>query len=435
MTPPISATADGFPDTAPGALPPSRTSLPSDAPPAASPFITASSEGLRRGEIGVMPVRFIGSGSEYFRIWIVNLLLTIVTLGLYYPFAKARRLRYFHSHTEVGGHPLGFHGNPWVMFRGFLLIAALLVASQVTDIIQPGLGVLALLVLAVLWPVLWRSSLRFRMANTSWRGLRGQFDGSIGGAYFSQWPSLSLAGSFVALGMAAGFAARPGNSGAMAWLGVGLLLVLLLSWLVVPALLLLANRYRVNHTVYAGETFHFEGRFGDFMKLTFKTLGVLLLGYAAIGALIGLTVALFGLDVLSGKATGGGDASKVLAALPLLAAGLLAVLLGPLVLQPYLTARLQNLTWSHTQSPRLRFHSGLKVRRLILLRLKNGLLIALTLGLYLPFAKVAEARLRLSCVRVFHRVSPDALVSQGQRAHKEAAGDAAGDFMGFDVGL
>jgi hypothetical protein len=48
---------------------------------------------------------------------------------------------------------------------------------------------------------------------------------------------------------------------------------------------------------------------------------------------------------------------------------------------------------------------------------------------------VAEARLRLSCVRVFHRVSPDALVSQGQRAHKEAAGDAAGDFMGFDVGL
>ncbi|MFY7855033.1 MAG: YjgN family protein [Rubrivivax sp.] len=435
MTPPISATADGFPDTTPGALPSSRASSPADAPATASPFITASSEGLRRGEVGVMPVRFIGSGSEYFRIWIVNLLLTIVTLGLYYPFAKARRLRYFHSHTEVGGHPLGFHGNPWVMFRGFLLIAALLVASQVTDLIQPGLGVVAVLVLGALWPVLWRSSLRFRMANTSWRGLRGQFDGSVGGAYFSQWPGLALAASFVALGVAAGFAAGPGKSGAPLWLGIGFLLLMLLSWLVVPALLLLANRYRVNHSVYAGETFQFEGRFGDFLKLTFKTLGVMLLGYLAIGALIGLTLAVFGSGGFTTAANEPLSAAKLLAMLPLIAAVLLAVLLGPLVLQPYLTARLQNLTWSHTQSPRLRFHSDLKVRQLILLRLKNGLLIALTLGLYLPFAKVAEARLRLSCVRVFHRVSPDALVSQGQRAHKEAAGDAAGDFMGFDVGL
>ena len=38
-----------------------------------------------------LPLEFSASGSEYFRIWIVNLLLTIVTLGLYLPFAKARR--------------------------------------------------------------------------------------------------------------------------------------------------------------------------------------------------------------------------------------------------------------------------------------------------------------------------------------------------------
>ena len=60
-----------------------------------------------------LPLRFVGSGSEYFRIWIVNLLLTLVTLGLYYPFAKVRRLRYFHFATEVGGHPLSFHADPW----------------------------------------------------------------------------------------------------------------------------------------------------------------------------------------------------------------------------------------------------------------------------------------------------------------------------------
>jgi uncharacterized membrane protein YjgN (DUF898 family) len=324
------------------------------------------------------------------------------------------------------------------MFRGFLLIAGLIVASQVTDLIQPGLGALAFVVLMALWPVLWRSSLRFRLANTSWRGLRGQFDGSVGGAYFSQWPSLALVAAFVALGLFAGYAAGPGKQASIAWVGVAFLVLMLLSWLVVPALLLLANRYRVNHTVYAGETFHFEGRFGQFMKLTLKTFGVMLLGYLLIGVLIGLAGVLFGFEGLGGR-SGADDeplsVAKLMGMLPLILAMLLLVLLGPLVLQPYLTARLQNLTWSHTQSPRLRFHSDLKVRRLILLRLKNGLLIALTLGLYLPFAKVAEARLRLSSVQVFHRVSPDALVSHGQRAHKEAAGDAAGDLMGFDVGL
>ena len=51
-----------------------------------------------------LELRFVGSGSEYFRIWIVNLLLTILTLSLYYPFAKVRRMRYFHGATEVGGH-------------------------------------------------------------------------------------------------------------------------------------------------------------------------------------------------------------------------------------------------------------------------------------------------------------------------------------------
>lgn len=48
-------------------------------------------------------VRFCGSGSEYFRIWIVNLLLTIVTLGIYSAWAKVRTLQYFYRNTQLGG--------------------------------------------------------------------------------------------------------------------------------------------------------------------------------------------------------------------------------------------------------------------------------------------------------------------------------------------
>ena len=58
------------------------------------------------------PIEFTASGSEYFRIWIVNLLLIVVTLGIYLPWAKVRKLKYFYSNTWVGGDALDFHGEP-----------------------------------------------------------------------------------------------------------------------------------------------------------------------------------------------------------------------------------------------------------------------------------------------------------------------------------
>lgn len=51
----------------------------------------------------VLEIRFTGSGSEYFRIWAVNLLLIILTCGLYLPFAKMRRIRYVYANTLIDG--------------------------------------------------------------------------------------------------------------------------------------------------------------------------------------------------------------------------------------------------------------------------------------------------------------------------------------------
>ena len=51
----------------------------------------------------VQRFEFTGSGSEYFKIWIVNVLLTIVTLGIYSAWAKVRRLRYFYNNTRFAG--------------------------------------------------------------------------------------------------------------------------------------------------------------------------------------------------------------------------------------------------------------------------------------------------------------------------------------------
>ena len=136
----------------------------------------------------LLDIRFTGSGSEYFRIWIVNLLLMLVTLSLYYPWAKARRLRYFLGNTLVDGQPLDFHGKPIKMLRGYLLVGVLLVMYSVAGKFSPMAGLVAFLVVAAIWPALLKSSMQFRLANTSWRGLRFRFNGTVGGAYRAMLP-------------------------------------------------------------------------------------------------------------------------------------------------------------------------------------------------------------------------------------------------------
>ncbi|OYZ81700.1 MAG: hypothetical protein B7Y03_12095 [Polaromonas sp. 24-62-144] len=45
-------------------------------------------------------VSFTGSGGDYFRLWLSNLLLTLVTLGIYTPWARRRRIQYFFRNTR-----------------------------------------------------------------------------------------------------------------------------------------------------------------------------------------------------------------------------------------------------------------------------------------------------------------------------------------------
>src|SRR5690606_28413884 len=79
------------------------TELPADAPapaPAAAP------------QPRTLALIFTGDGREYFRIWVVNLLLTLATFGIYSAWAKVRRLQYFDRNTQLAGASFDFHGNP-----------------------------------------------------------------------------------------------------------------------------------------------------------------------------------------------------------------------------------------------------------------------------------------------------------------------------------
>ena len=79
------------------------------------------------------PVTFTGQAGEYFRIWIVNLTLTIITLGIYSAWAKVRRRRYFYGNTLIDGEPFEYHGQPVAILKGRLIAVAIIAAGSVTS--------------------------------------------------------------------------------------------------------------------------------------------------------------------------------------------------------------------------------------------------------------------------------------------------------------
>ncbi|WP_171019975.1 YjgN family protein [Hydrogenophaga sp. 2FB] len=366
-----------------------------------------------------LDIRFTGSGSEYFRIWIVNLLLTLVTFTLYVPFARARRIAYFQNNTLVGGDPLGFHADPWKMFRGYLLVLLLGVAYWAVSNFQPGLTWIALAVFAALWPALWRASLQFRLRNTSWRGVRLSFVGDLKSAYLSMLPFFLPALVFVLFlpEMEEGEKmAREAAQRSMQVVGlVTLAFMALLPWLFARM-----KRYQHGGYAFAQERTALKVGAGSFYLLFLKTLGLSI----AVGVLAGV-VLIAPLFLLGG------------ALAPLLITAALAViyLLVPLLTMPYVTARMQNLIWGGTRSHKIHFDSSLRFRALFRVTLVNWLLIVITLGLYWPFAKVRTARLKLEAMSLDVQGPVDEWLARAQKSNKGVLGDAAGDFFGIDMGL
>lgn len=383
-----------------------------------------------------LPLQFTASGSEYFRIWIVNLLLIVLTLGFYMPFAKARRLRYFYANTVLDGQPLAFHGDPWKMLRGYVLMLVLFGGYSASGHVSAWLSVGMFAALAFLWPALWRSSLRFRLGNTSWRGLRFAFEGDLSGAYRAMLPLalptllILVANAFALQGV------NPENAKAMseamlkvaAWNGMAMLLLMAM----LPWSLTQIKRYQHNGYRYAGQVARMPLSPGPVYAIGGIAFAILLGGIVAL-MLAGL-VAIVAVGTASGLARGGKPDDMVLGVvmIALMLLGYLALLF---TVQGYFSARLQNLTWDCTRSQQLCFESDLSVAALTRRLLLNLVFTVLTLGLYRPFAVVALHRLRLEAVRVELIGRMDGWSAAASATGPGAAGEMSGDFFGIDVGL
>lgn len=123
---------------------------------------------------------FRGHAGEWFGIWIVNVLLTIATLGICSAWAKVRKNRYFHGNTFVAGRNFDYHATGLQILVGRLIVGAGLVAFSILGAV-PEIAVVLALALLVALPFLLRRALRFNAAMSSWSNVRFGFEGGAGG--------------------------------------------------------------------------------------------------------------------------------------------------------------------------------------------------------------------------------------------------------------
>jgi uncharacterized membrane protein YjgN (DUF898 family) len=145
---------------------------------------------------------FAGSLGGFIGLAVVNFLLTVVTLGIYRFWARARVRRYLWENTTFAGEPLEYSGKGielligailgfiiiLVPYVGVQLVAGVLIATQ-----HPLLaGLLGVAVAAAIYYLigvgLYRSE-RYMLSRTSWRGIRG---GMITGGWSYGWLYLRL---------------------------------------------------------------------------------------------------------------------------------------------------------------------------------------------------------------------------------------------------
>ena len=364
------------------------------------------------------PVRFLGTGSEYFRIWIVNLLLTIVTLGIYSAWAKVRRLKYMYRNTQIADSSFDYHGSPIAILKGRLVALVLLIAYNFSFRFSVIVGVVTLAFLAAIFPWLIRQSLRFRARYSSYRGIHFQFVGGLAEIYLIAAPLIFFVVPFALLGFYQEDKAEPPG-----WLAALLGVATFIYLVLLPYLHYRFKRYQHGNAFLGSAAARFTATAGTF----YAVYGILFALSLGIGIIFGAGMSAAGRGVFSS----GNGASFGIGLLVLL----IAIYAVYFLLFAAFVVLIQNRVWNHTTVGEVSFRSNARVLPMTRIYLINILLLIATLGLFTPFAVIRSLKYRLESVTAVTVTGMDQFLGGASVDQVAATGEGAADLFDFDIGL
>ena len=397
--------------------------------------------------IDAHPLEFTGSGGEYFRVWIVNVLLSIITLGIYTPWARRRTAQYFYSHTLVAGSPLEFTAQQRKMVMGFVLLMLITLAYNIAANTGQDTAVgLFLLAGAVLAPFIWGSAMRFRLGATRWRGLRLQFTASWKEVYLASWPVFALAlvwfGVFYGLQVLSPELADalqeaeeqtrrklPTFTPAMA--------ALLVLGLVLTVLCFIRLEYNyksllVLKTQVGAEKGRWKPVYMDFVRIWLATVLVFILCVVALSVLVSV-LAGGSVALVAGLGKQLGYWMFVIIFVTIVG-GIFLMFLASAPARAYREARMFQLMWNNIGVSHVaRFKCQLASGSYVWLRIRNMFLTLITLGFYRPFARVSEYRMKCESVTLHVKGGVEQVTGAMVRQQQGGLGDALADAAGLDL--
>ncbi|MFC4160284.1 YjgN family protein [Chitinimonas lacunae] len=364
-------------------------------------IIPARLPSLAMGRFEPVSLRFHGQAGEYFKIWIVNLLLSVLTLGIYSAWAKVRTMRYFHGSTELAGARFDYHATPISILIGRAIAFGMFVPVSLLSNSHPGIAFGLLLLVMLVAPYLVIRSLRFRLRMVSYRNIRFGFDGSVGQGYlyFLLMPILSL----LSMGLATPYVQHE------------------------------VRRFVVDHSRFGATRFQMRSVVGDwYVAYLYLLVGItgMVIALMVLGAIVmGLIGALF----LSGDS----DWSKTLSGGLAITAGVVgygAFLLVYVVSGQMLRAWLNKLVLDNSRLGEVRFKSNMRVMPLFKLYALNTLAIVFSLGLAYPWARVRLARYMAETTDVLAPFDLSMFVA-GEQQQTNAIGEEIADMFQVDIGI
>lgn len=393
---------------------------------------------------------FSGTGAEYFKIWIVNILLTIVTLGLYYPWAKVRNNRYLYGNSQLATRNFDYHATGKQLFMGYLIAMGILILFTIIQKIFPTGSLILMLIIFLGFPWLIWQSLRFNMRMTSFSNVRFGFNGRLGQSYIN-FLLLPIAGfiavylPFILIGIFAAMSAQSGLSGGtMVLIAIAVPLTFVVGLYVYAFLKKRNSSYLIGGIQYGQGQFETQLETKAFAKIALKTVGLSLL--ATIILMVGFSVILM-LAGLGGSLLSLSNSIQDPAAMQgLMEGGLLLTVIVPFYLGfifvsflviAYSYSRQRQYIFNNTKlDGSIEFASSIKARKMSWIMATNFLAVILSLGLAYPWAKVRMVRyvLENSLIDINMEDGLDSYITQ-QEEKQSSLGDQIGDALDIDVGL
>ena len=333
-------------------------------------------EGTLSGDkqLSSIPFEFKGTGSEYFKIWLVNVILSIVTLGIYSPWAKVRRKQYFYGCTHIKGSSFEYLADPVKILKGRALVVGFFVINSIVSDIVPIVGSILALAIVVIFPWLVVRSLAFNARNSALRNIRFGFNGTVRQAakVYILWPILAA-------------------------LTLGILS---------PYAYFRQKKFMIENSSYGTTNFKFTATAREYYWLFFSALMTMVIGFvivAASGFLFPPAAFLLGIAAY-------------------------------LYLFAFFSVKTTNLLYNCSQLAHHRLQATLKIKEYISLVVVNAIATALTLGLFYPWAKVRTLRYKLEHVTMVASGNLDSFIAKEQK-QVSALGEEMSDFLDFDFGI